>query len=151
MADPIITQIGANFLLTLQGVTVANGYNQTIAPQWATRLGNSPLDLTVWVHKGDPIQEESSSPCQYMQWLQPYALECHVVNSDSGGSVFQRIERLEADITKALMADVSRGGLARDTIPESPQIFRDIKGVTSGVLLMYDVRYVHLYSDPYHQ
>lgn len=57
--------------------------------------------------------------------------------------------QLAADVMKALMVDITRGGAAVDTVLESSMLFPDeIKQADSSVGLRFRCRYQHFDNDP---
>ncbi len=148
MATPVIAQIGDNLLAAVRAVSAANGYNQTLMAGYATRSGQTPADLTAVVYYGD-AKTEKDAPVMSTQWVQEFAVLCYVLQGDSGGSAYLRVQQVRADMEKAVLEDTSRGGLAVDTMPGECEMLHDARGVASGIIVGFDVRYRTAFGNPY--
>ena len=156
MAEPIVEHIAANIATAVNGITVAAGYHYGLTAVRPTHLGfeddEQPEDLTVLIVQEDPEEdpENASDGNSAMKaWVQPFALGAFVIESDSSTDpIDTRINRVRADIEKALMVDYSRGGYAIDTRIRGSARFGETSA-QSGIAIYVDVLYRTRINDPY--
>jgi len=150
--ETVRERILQNIKTTIEGVTIANGYNfdftQETVQRWSMH-GNRMVDMpTVVISPGD--EDESSSPHPFEECLMSVFLDVfYVTDEDDLVSTDTYLNRLQGDIKKAILADVTRGDEAVDT---------DILGTTpfetteaqpyAGIIIEVRVRYRHLRNDP---
>ena len=156
MADPIVEQIAADVLTTVQTVTTGNGYNYTVSakrmPSQAETIG--PADLGVILYQGDPAKKTDSEPQNRYDWMQPFFLACYVsIKEDdvTEPAIETKVNRVRADIEKALMVDRNRSTLAIDTIIGEPVAFDTGIDGMDGIVVRIDVWYRVDQDDPYTQ
>lgn len=150
MAYPTVELISQNICDTLQQISVLTGHNTTPIVERQKRSGNTPRDMLVVVHQGDPTPEETSHG--HSTWLQPYVISCFVIESETSNTpIDQRVNFIRCDVEKAIMADIHRGNLAMDTILTKPEMFDAKDGSFSGVDVHLSVRYRTLRDNPYAQ
>lgn len=148
-----------NLLATLAGVTVANNYQVTLnqvtrnTPVGTNRDTNSGVIVDQGVCVRELDQEDADeSPLQTRDYWLPIELLLAVFEPDD--SLYpprRRLQLMRADIIKALLADVSRGGNAQDTVvrPYSWVLDADAWGAVDGMSLPIRIRYREDYFDPY--
>lgn len=154
-AEAIAEQILEEVVVTVNSITVANGYNQELRASRPTRLDldkEAPADNgTVVVMCGDPEPDPEHSNAGYPQrqaWLLTLVLLAYVIPSDSDKTPIDTlISRVRADIEKALQVDPTRGGLAIWTRPAGSQKF--IQEGAAGVAVLAEVLYRTPINDPY--
>lgn len=150
--ETVRERILQNIKTTIEGVTIANGYNFDFTPETVQRWsmhGNRMVEMpTVVISPGD--EDESSSPHPFEECLMSVFLDVfYVTDEDDLVSTDTYLNRLQGDIKKAILADATRGGEAVDT---------DILGTTpfetteaqpyAGIIIELRVRYRHLRNDP---
>jgi hypothetical protein len=156
---PIVEQIAANLVMTLNEVTVANGFNQDLnagrlkqtdfdnIEDWLI-AGGSPYDtgsVLVGQTNEDLLEDGAQNTAE---WKQSFSLTCFVSTSDKDTSSPDTIiNQIVADIRKKLVATYQRGGRAFDTIM-GPAIFFRGNGF-SGAEITVIVHYRTKYDDPY--
>lgn len=149
MAEPIVEQICSNVLSTLQGITVANGYQYDLIVEREARRGNQPRHLLVVLHQLDPQEVEDEVTLKH-GWIQPFMLDVFISIPESDSTAPDLVlNRITADIHKALMVDRYRGGLALETMIRGWQAFATLEGDLEGREVRFDVQYRHAYTNPY--
>lgn len=151
MSTPVIENIAANILTTINTVKVANGDNQdltAIRPRRNDFKDIVPRDLTVLIKQANEEEAEQEA-ISTKEWLQPFVIMAIVVDSDDAtASIDTRINQVRADIQKKLMVDPTRGGYAFDTIVFPSAEFDDGEGFT-GIAVRIAVKYRTQINDPY--
>ncbi len=150
--ETVRERILQNIKTTIEGVTVANGYNFDFTPQTVQRWsmhGNRMVDMPmVVISPGD--EDESSSPHPFEECLLSIYLDLfYVTDENDSVPTDTYLNRLQGDIKKVILQDTTRGGEAIDT---------DVLGTTpfettetqpyAGIIMELRVRYRHLQSDP---
>jgi hypothetical protein len=153
MTTPIIESIAENLKTAIAGVTVANGYNQTLTPIRPKRndfSDVSPIDGTalIWQENDEPV---GNSALTTTTFAQEFLIMCVVLDSDAAtASIDTRLNQVKSDIRKAIMIDPTRGGLAIDTQIGPSRKFDDGEGYT-GIAVTCIVIYRTGILDPYFQ
>lgn len=152
MATAIVELIAQNIVTTLQGVTIDNGYENTLIVERRKQAGNDPVrDCLAVVYQGDP-QEGDDKPLQRRSWIQPFhVLLCAVESDSSTATIDARLNSLRADVEKALCAAPNRGGYAVDTHIRTPSIATNAHGDVQAVVVNVDVEYRTAWNNPYTQ
>ena len=152
MTVPIIENIAANLLTTINGVTTDNGYNQTIVVKRASRVdydseaAADDLEGVIYQGKRDRLTSEMNS----YTWRHPFAIIVYALNDDgSAVTIDTRLNQICADMEKALRVDITRGGNAYQTDIGEPETLVADDGSVSAVILPITVDYRVLKSDPY--
>ena len=157
MTEPIIEQILLDVVDTVNGITTGAGYQQTLTAVRPTRQDlddEGPVDNgTVLVVFSDPEPDAEHSnagnPAR-QAWMVQLVLVAYVIPSDASETPIDTlINRVRADIEKALQADHTRGGLANWTRPAGSLKFIQEGGAVSGVAVFADVLYRTPINDPY--
>jgi len=159
MATPIVEQIAAAVKTQLETVTVANGYQQSVAGvERPTRLGGfTPEDLLIILEQGGAeVDEENSAPGnpRRVAWRQTFVVTLIAQPpDDSAVPVETTLNTFRADVEKAIMADPSWGGLALSTMSDLaepiPPEFTD--GAYEALAVQFVVTYRTPEDDPYTQ
>ena len=157
MADSIQEQIIKKLTVALAGITVANGYENTI--KTVQRYKASGVDLattmpTILVREGDCTPEPSVSPFgQVRRTQQVYLIICvshdELTDVRSGGEI---LNSFTADIEKRLGVNPTWDGLAIMTRPPEyleVQVEAETPHLARG--LMTEIVYEHLRGDPFSQ
>ena len=155
MSTSIIESIAQDVLATVNGVTVAAGYHQTLSGLRPPRLPGADEAFdnnTVVLAQSNPTRDTDNSGmgnAAMLAWRQPFALIAYVIASDSEtSSLDARINEVRSDLEKALMADRTRGGYAIDTQILEPELF-DFDPATTGIIVMCEVFYRTREDDPF--
>ncbi len=151
MSVPIIENIAANLLTTINGVTTGAGFNQTIVVKRASRVDydtETLNDLGGLLYQ--VTREKLEGPFTLNTWRQTFNVTVVALNDDgSVVTIDTRLNQIAEDITKAIRVDVTRGGNAYQTdIGESAFAVAD-DGSVSAVVLEIIIDYRVLKSDPY--
>ena len=153
MSTPIIESIAENIKDTINLITVANGFNQTltaIRPKRNDFAKTGWDDLTVLISQVDAEELKGGYGCK--EWRQNFTLSCIVIDSDTAtASIDTRLNQVASDIFKKLMVDTRRGALAIDTNIHGMLAFVDAQTAMSGILIDISVDYRTSESDPYTQ
>ena len=140
----------ANIKTTLESVTTANGYDNTIA------------SVQRWDKRGNPLRQVpcivvSAGQEQKTPLPNPF-FTCHLtvyldvwVRQDAADVVVTDsvLSSLLGDIEKAVMADYTRGGFAKDTVLHSSVPFESVEGQPhAGLIIEIEIVYQHKQGDP---
>lgn len=156
MTTPIIESIAANVETTLDGITVANGYNQTIVAYRPRRIDFSdtpPADLVALIIQTEAEFSDENRAQTHAQWRQYFEVYVEVIDSDTATTTIDtRCNQVAADIMKALMVDPRRGksdGSVIDTRIEGYSFIDPENGNISGVHVVFSVLYRTSITNPY--
>jgi hypothetical protein len=153
MSEPIIEQIAVAVSAVVNGVTVADGYHQTLKAYRPRRNDWSDVppedgNVLVWQVDDTPSDKAALSSREFEQ---EFSLIAMVLDSDTATtSIDTRINQVVSDLRKAFVAAATLGGLAIDVVPGPSQKFDDGEGF-SGVTVGMVVHYRTAYADPYTQ
>ena len=151
MSLPVIENIAVNIKTTIDEITVAEGYNQTLIALRSKRVdfnAEALDDLTVAIFQLEA--DKLASAIGTYEWDQHFILMAIVVDSDdSTDPIDTRRNQVKSDIIKKLRVDPSRGGYALDTDIAATAMFKD-EGI-SGVAVEIAVHYRVNEDDPYTQ
>jgi len=152
MTETVRERILANLKTTLEGITVANGYNFDLTPQTVQRWsmhGNRMTDIPlVIISPGN--EDEKSLPNAFEECELTVYLDVFFVNAQNDAvSSDTYLNRLLGDIKKAVLLDHTRGGEAIDTDAAGATPFETTEGQSfAGVIVELKIRYRHLRLDP---
>jgi hypothetical protein len=121
MIYPILELIAQNVLTTVQGVTVANGYNFTLDAHRHTRDGDKQAHLEAVITQ---LDDEPVEPGVYntLEFNTPFGVGVYVIPATGDPTpIDQYCNLIAADIQKAMMVDRYRGGYAMETHVIPPQ------------------------------
>lgn len=151
MTTPIKESISADLLTTVNGVTVANEYNQTIIVKRARHrdYGDTVPDDLTGVLEQDSWEEDAEAPHNTRQIIQNYLLTIFIIDSEDTTSTWEtRYNNVEADVWKAIMTDITRGGYAIDTEIISSEKLEE-ENIGTGITMTIAVKFRHKDDDPY--
>lgn len=158
MAEPIVEQIAANVLSTLNGLVVTGP--SLAAMPLATYTAVRPAQvwppvntgLILVMQEGRAIKVPlSQTPGMRVAWMQPFTLAAFIAAPDTGTvPVDTYLNEMFADVHNALLADYHRAGLAVDTLIDEPDYVHSSQG-WSAVEINVLVHFRTLYTDAYHQ
>jgi len=152
MTTPIIEDIAANLLTTINGVTTGNGYNQTVVVKRPSRVDYDSEaaadDLEGLLYQTS--QEILTSAMNRYTWRQGFDIVVFALNDyGSATTIDTRLNQIAADVSKALRVDITRGGNAYQTDIGAVAFAVADDGSISAVVLEITVDYRVLNSDPY--
>ena len=150
MPDTVEHLILENVKATLETITIANGYFQTLGPGRVYVFQGNALDqvqtpsVTLY-HRGT----EKSTRVNFLQTCMLEVVAHCVIQAAPSANWRRDIERLCSDVEKALRADYTRGALAVDTRIVSSAIASSGDGanLAEGQVIA-QVHFRHLYDDP---
>ncbi len=150
--ETVRERILADIKTTLEGITQANGYNFDFTPQTVQRWsmhGNTPVDIPmIIITPGDETEESSVHPfteCSLSVFLSVFYINDK--NDTTPTDIY--LNRLQADIKKAVLLDHTRGGEAVDTEIVSTSPFVTTEGQHyAGLVIELKIKYRHLRNDP---
>jgi len=150
MSDSIRESILKNLKTTMQGITVANGYNYTIASvqRWESKGNNYQAVPCIVINSGPEDKEDGPEPqttCRFTVFIEA----THRQDDDSTESSDSIMSKLLVDIEKALTADITRGNYAENTKILGNIPFEVIEGQPAfGIIINLEIMYRHKNSDP---
>ena len=150
MSTPVIEYIADNILDSVNEITTANGFNQTLTAIRPRRVDfNSPWgDLTALVVQVEAEELDEAIGCR--SWMQFFVVMVIVIDSDdSEVTIDSRLNTVRADVEKKIMTDPTRGGYAIDTEMDSSTFFDADDGGPGGVAVKFGVHYRTKIDDPY--
>jgi hypothetical protein len=140
----------ANIKTTLDGVKIANGYENTLASvqRWK-RSGNILNNMPcVIVNAGIEFKEAGPNPqktCTFMVHLEIW----HRQDEEGTSDTDTLLNSLLLDVEKSLMVDATRGGYAVDTKVGSIVPFETLDGKPDfGAFVELEIIYQHAFDDP---
>ncbi|MGE0267888.1 MAG: hypothetical protein AB7S78_05495 [Candidatus Omnitrophota bacterium] len=143
-------RILANIKTTLELITVANGYINTIASvqRWDKR-GN-PLRQVPCIVVNAGQEEKQMTPNPYFTCRLSVYLDVWIRQDEADATATDVIlSGILGDIEKALMIDNTRGGFAIDTNIKSNVPFETVEGQPhAGLTIELEILYQHTQSDP---
>lgn len=152
MSTPIVEYISENILTAINAITTGNGFNQTLVAQRPKRmlfLDEAWDDLTVIVEQAN--ESVTTIIMNAREVTQSYEISAIVISSDDASATIDtRLNQVDADIKKKLMADNTRGGYAIDTEIQASEKFTYNESF-SGIIINVDVKYRIKIDDPYTQ
>jgi len=154
MSTPIVEQIAVAIAALIDGITVADGFNQTLTAVRPKRIhleGDINTDGTVIVEQEDA--ELAVDANEFIQWRQGFTLQALVIDSDDATTAIDtRLNQVRSDIEKQLMQDDNwkLSGLADGMMLRSAERFIADPQV-AGIAVNIDVLYRVATDDPYSQ
>ncbi len=132
VTEPVEERIVANVITTLQGITVANGYNTTVAA--VRRQHSNALQLRTW--PACIVVHESADKRSKRLGMAPVMLTLTIIMALSTKDTTwpTLLERFIGDVDDALRVDVTRGGDAVVTFSQESQIYDSDELGNTGVV-----------------
>lgn len=148
---PVLSRITADVVSTLQDVDTTS-YSLTLhvtEPDAVT--GTETKDGRCVVTLGGVTRVEEGVPQAMTKYIQSYDLTIVRIRSESNTTPISELLALAAaDVTRAIAEDITRGGLAEDTIIEAPSFEYASKEANSGVVVVpVLVHYQTYYNNPF--
>lgn len=147
MVQSVEELISLNVVSTLQGIADEAGYGADVGVQRARRLGNDINSTTFTLVDGD-LRYHDQQSLGRDRWIKVYTIVCPIMDAQNAsvdhGTASNRVR---ADVYKAVMVDVYRGGYALDTRFASARSTMDAEAPYETVEIE-----VHFYTnkdDPY--
>jgi len=152
MPNSVREDIIANVATALGNVTTGNGYNNTLASvqrfqQSGLTVATVPTAVVTFVNESKETGPDFRSTCELEVSVDVWAV--HDTDAVSGDTA-TLVDSLAADCEKAIMADTSRGGKARDCAVRAITPFRLAEGQPFvGTMLSVSISYAHEAGDPF--
>jgi len=134
----------------LELIKTENGYENDIVSvqRWSQHGNSTRLVPCIVINGGSEERQPKPNPlvtCDFLVYLDLW-IRHDENDSDSTDTV---LNSLLLDIEKALMADYTRGGYARETVIRSIDPFRGTEGNPhSGISIEVEIKYCHEQGDP---
>lgn len=150
MSVTVRESILENIKTTIQGITVAGGYANTIASvqRWDMRGKSSAASPYVTIATGNELMDPSPYPlytCRMTVFLDVWVRQTES-DTKKTDTLFSS---LAGDIKKALMLDCKRGGYADNTVLRSISPFEPADGAAeAGIVVEIEIVYKHRKDDP---
>jgi hypothetical protein len=147
MADSRKHLIIDNCLATIGAITAGATYNRTVrkAVRNALTLPETPVNDAVWIEH--TAQTEVPLVSGLAQATLTITFGCLVVDASDLGKA---IDDIQADVERALAADVTRGGYALDTrVVRREEMVAESGSPLGGVLIDVEILYRHADGNPY--
>ena len=150
---PVLENIAENIKQTINGITIAAGYKQTLTARRCKSYKNAPpAEGEVLIAQDETPEETDAQAVGCCDIDQKFYLIVDVMGEDTETNLLDtRRNQIYADIKKALMADHTRGHYAIDThvLPQADfQVENETESVT-GVVAPVVVTYRTQYDNPY--
>ena len=146
MADTIKTQILANLITAIEGVTEANGYNRTVraVARESKSLATAERDL-VFVSSQREVKTFLES--SLVEVTLHVGIACVI---EDRSDLAKAVDDIAADIEKAICVDTSRGTLAKDTqvVGTEDHTSADMEPMGSSVMEV-EITFRHAFGNPY--
>ena len=139
-----------NILVTLQGITLANGYNYSVEPEnvlliHGKRDDSAYLEPVIYIYPGAEVTNLDKGERGYDYNELRIYIEAWIRGEKEQMST--NINNMLTDLKTALGADASRGGYAVDTAFLSNDTYMtDLTSERCGIVLEIQVDYTHLYG-----
>lgn len=150
MSTSIREYILQNIKSTLEQVTEANGYNNTIASVQRFMQNGNTFESIPCVVIAEAPETKRPEPNPNFTCLLTVDILIYTRQEESDTTATGTIlNSLLADVEKALMVDVTRGGYAHDTNITSNEPFDTVPGQPdAGIILSIEIEYQHKQTDP---
>lgn len=147
---PVSELIARNILTTVAGITTANGYSFNLTAQRHTRAGDKRLHLNAIVTQDDPREVADPKVYNTYEWTLPFHIGVFIVPLPNDTTAIDTyVNVIKADVEKALMVDLYRGGNALNT-EIKPSITVSEEGLEYDLLVInVEVNYRTSAYDPY--
>jgi len=154
MADPVIESIGVALEALVNGITIANGFNEDLTakrPKRLDLLGDLNRDGLVIIEQEDATVEAASEDATMIS--QPFTLQAILLDSDEAtAAIDTRCNQVAADIVKQLFSNFTLGGLAHGMRLRDPCFEKFLASAeSSGIAVNIDVLYMIESDNPYNQ
>lgn len=150
MSVTIRENIMLNLKTALEDITLAHGYNNTIASvqRWNQRGAVFSAFPTIIINAGPEDKKPEPHPlatCSFKVYIDIWTNQ----PEDGTKSSDEILNSLLGDVEKALVADITRGGYAVDTNITGNLPFETVQGQPQiGISIEIEIVYQHQISDP---
>lgn len=152
MSDSIRELIVKNRKAALETITVANGYDNTIASVQRRMQGGqtfTAVPVIIITEDDEDKTGEAAHPYIYKRLMIALSVVTRIDEAADSRSADEVLNSLRADVEKAWMADNTCGGYAIDTDYEGSGPLDVIEGQPEiGSFIMFSVQYRHKSKDP---
>ena len=154
-AVPVKERCVLDVVETLKSISPAGGYSRAYTVEREKREPNAPAPNKVVVIEGKklPAGREEGDGDGVLHWKLPIALQVYFLASETLDADIRSIgNAVEADLERALLGDVHRGGWADDTVIDDPEFggepFENDANGWGGWLYTFLVLYSTKRNDP---
>lgn len=154
MSTPVIETIATNLVALINGITVANGFNQTLTAVRPKRIhleGDLNADNAVIIEQEDGRVGIDAN--ETTVWLQGFTLQALAIDSDDATEAIDtRLNKIAADIIKKLYtgSNSTLGGLADGIFLKGTERFIADPQM-AGIAVNIDVQFPFDTANPYAQ
>jgi hypothetical protein len=150
MALPICELISQNILDTLKGISVAAGFNVNLDARRATHPAAPAAPGLAILYEGDDDPQDGGAVGR-QTWHRPYGVLIWGAGTTSDQTPYdQLLNTARADVEKAIMAKVSHGGYAFNTVLNKP-LKSESDNEPPSIMVMFTVHYRTRLDDPFTQ
>ena len=142
--------IRQNIITTLEGITIASGFNNDIANVEGWKQRGNPLKNVPCIVVSLGRETKDPDPHPQATCTLPVFIDLWTRQGESDETeTDQLLNSLLLDIEKAIMADETRGGYAENTIIRSNMPFETVEGQPHcGLIIELEIVYQHKLTDP---
>lgn len=145
---PIDEQIIDNIVETISTVRPENGFLTTLKCVREIQPGHVTEDGLVVVI-GTLYESIDNAAHMHAEWHMKVGLECYAIEpTESEIMIERRLRRIAADVKRALLQDLQRGGVAINTTFTDPDVI-EVHGTPPSIGVTVRVHYRTLWNDPY--
>jgi hypothetical protein len=140
-------QILVNIKTTLEGISIANGYSNNISSVQRWRQKGNDFEATPFII----LKTDTEQKFPYSDELYECDLRCFIEigTIDQSDASETAMCSLLSDVEKALMIDITRGGLASDTVIIGNMPFPTSENQDyCGIIVNIQIKYQHYQTDP---
>lgn len=151
MADTIRERIVKNIVTSLQGITVANGYDNTVlSVQRLKQSGNPAIDVPlILVAEGPENASAGPNPLTNKVLEVSIGIVTRQDEAVDPRSADEMMNSLRGDVEKAMVSNYTRGGLAIDTMATGGTRIGVQEGEPElGIEMLFEIHYRHARTDP---
>ncbi len=143
----ILSRILDNVAETLADVSPLEGFDVKLVVMRPRQLEASPFEGACVLTIGDAERDYESMPETLIGWAQPIHVACYALPAEADQTpIDTRLVAYAAAVEQKLLEDVTRGGLAWDTIPVYSVVHY---GAGAAIVQStFHVMYRYLYGDP---
>ncbi len=148
MANTVRENILANVKTTLEGISIANGYNNDIASIQRWKQKGNLLRQVPCIIINAGLEDKKPGPDPLVTCKLTVSLDLWI-RDDSDNPTDTILNSLFGDIEKALAVDYTRGVSATDTNILSSTPFETVEGAPhAGLMIEVEVHYRHQRTNP---
>ncbi len=151
MPTTVRENIIANIKTTLEGISIANGYDNDIAnvQRWMQGGNNLRQVPCIILSAGSEIKTQEVHPvttCKLDIIIDVWIRHDEATDPRTTDAI---LNSFLGDVERAMMADIYRGGNAKNTIITGNMAFESTEGQPyAGIILETEILYRHLATNP---